>query len=252
VRHLADARLPADRLDAMVNLDMIGRMDHDKVYVMGTESGADWPALLAQTNVAGLHLDTDLYLPMASDHASFQGAHVPAICFFTGLHKDYHRPSDTAEKINAAGAVRVLDLADTVLAGLIGRSEAMAYVPESIVREARVRARGAAASRAAAAVGLVPDFSQVAGRDGCTLIGVGPRSRAYAAGLRRGDRIVEWDGRAIPDVTALERALTTPAPGDVQVKVVRGEETLTFTLPQAEAGAAASQASDHAAAPASR
>jgi Zn-dependent M28 family amino/carboxypeptidase len=96
---------------AMINLDMIGRLRGGTVYVGGTGTGLGFNALVQQ---AGSHvgLNNDLSesgVYGASDHTSFTAKRIPTLFFFTGLHSDYHKPSDTWEKINAAGARRCFE-----------------------------------------------------------------------------------------------------------------------------------------------
>ena len=95
---------------AMVNMDMIGRLREQRLMVQGTGSSALWPRLVEQYSVSmPLHvtLTEDPYLP--TDSTSFYQKGIPTLSFFTGSHSDYHRPGDTADKINAGGEAEVLE-----------------------------------------------------------------------------------------------------------------------------------------------
>ena len=94
----------------MINMDMIGRMKDNRVIVGGSGSSPLWKDLLPRLKPNGLELkfQDDGYGP--SDHASFYAKDIPVLFFFTGVHQDYHRPSDDPDKINLAGANQVLEL----------------------------------------------------------------------------------------------------------------------------------------------
>src|SRR4029077_139796 len=96
----------------MLNMDMIGRLKNDQVFMGGVGTSPNFRAWLEQA-AGPLHLRLDYSDSSAagSDHESFNEKHISILFFFTGLHADYHRPSDTADKINAPGAIRVLSLA---------------------------------------------------------------------------------------------------------------------------------------------
>src|SRR5205823_497308 len=100
--------VPVDRTIAMLNFDMVGRLRDRKLYVGGVESGVGLRALVsAAANAEKLELDLGESPFAPSDHASFYTAGVPVLFFHTGGHDDYHRPGDTADKINAAGMAEV-------------------------------------------------------------------------------------------------------------------------------------------------
>ncbi len=109
--------LPLDQAVAMINMDMIGRIRDGKIFVGGTATGTTLKALMAE--VAPKYPDFKLDLTEqggygSSDHQSFTVAHVPVLFFFSGLHADYHKPSDTWDKIDAASAAGLLQMvADT-------------------------------------------------------------------------------------------------------------------------------------------
>ncbi len=103
--------VPLDQLAAYVNFDMVGRMVDNKLSVQATGSSPVWARLVEQANIAAgfdLQIQQDPYQP--TDVAPFNQAGVPSINFFTGTHADYHKPSDTADKINYEDLDRVVDL----------------------------------------------------------------------------------------------------------------------------------------------
>src|SRR5580765_2142002 len=93
--------IPIDQISAYMNFDMVGRMQNNRLAADGTGSRAAWPRILERANVAaGIDLSTnpDPYQP--TDSASFNLAGLPSLFFTTGSHPDYHRPTDTASKID--------------------------------------------------------------------------------------------------------------------------------------------------------
>ncbi len=109
---LAHPTVPLDHVTAMVNLDMIGRLRKERVEVYGTRTSPGLRRLVSEQNEgANLLLDFHWEMRADSDHWPFYEKGIPAILIHTGLHSDYHRPSDTADKINAAGMREVAQLA---------------------------------------------------------------------------------------------------------------------------------------------
>ncbi len=104
--------LSLEKSVAMLNMDMIGRLRNDRLYVGGVGSSPEFEAKLEELAAAhGLTLSFSFSLENSSDHISFSSKQIPSLFFFTGLHSDYHRPSDDWDKINPAGAERVLRVA---------------------------------------------------------------------------------------------------------------------------------------------
>src|SRR5919202_4334495 len=112
--------VPIDQIAAYLNFDMVGRMQDNKLTVQATGTSPAWPSLLERANVAAgfdLTLAPDPYQP--TDVASFNQAGVPCLTFTTGAHADYHKPSDTADKIDYQDLDRVADFATAIVRRLI-------------------------------------------------------------------------------------------------------------------------------------
>jgi membrane-associated protease RseP (regulator of RpoE activity) len=200
--------VPIDRTVAMLNFDMVGRMRNERLHVGGVESGAGLRALV--TAAAGgtkvdLSLKDEPFGP--SDHTSFYSAGVPVLFFHTGSHDDYHRPGDTADKINAAGMAEVARIGGYV-AEQLGHSPRPAYVKLS------PSARGPRASGAAGGAFLGVAVDGRTGSDGVTLGSVVADSAAARAGLRGGDVIVRLDDRPLASFEDLRQAIAGKRPGD--------------------------------------
>src|SRR5690606_38272 len=123
---------------AMLNLDMIGRLRNDDLWVFGLETGEGLAGVFEDANEA-VGLDLQHNAPAhtvgggASDHASFFIHRIPSVHLFTGVHEDYHGPSDTADKINADGGVRVVELTARVMDRLMTARQAPAFDADAVL-----------------------------------------------------------------------------------------------------------------------
>jgi hypothetical protein len=223
----ADEALPPGRRQAMLNFDMIGRLREDKVIVYGTGTASELPALLEAANAGPRPLVIrpvpDGFGP--SDHTSFYAKGMPVLHFFTDLHEDYHKATDDADKVDAAGTARVIDLAARVLRTL-GDQPA----PLTFLQQAPPVRTGPATPGARPYLGSIPDM---AGGDvpGLRVTGITPGSPADAGGMKAGDIVVELDGKAVTDLDTYTAALYARQPGDTIVIVVRrGSERVTLRV----------------------
>jgi Zn-dependent M28 family amino/carboxypeptidase len=128
--YTAHPLLPIERAVAMLNMDMIGRMRDRKLTVGGASSGAGLRVMLEHL---GERFSLDLQMGEdavygSSDHTAFKARSIPVLFFFTGLHGDYHRPTDTADKVDVKAAARVAEFAGAVALNLAQRSERLAFV----------------------------------------------------------------------------------------------------------------------------
>ncbi len=185
--------LPLSEVAAYVNFDMVGRMRDNKLVAQATGTSPVWPRLLERANVlAGFDLtvQADPYQP--TDVATFNQAGVPSLSFTTGSHVDYHKPSDTADKINYEDLDRVVDLAETIVRGVGAAPEAPQFTrveqPQSRASMAGVRVT----------TGTIPDYATEV--RGLLLGGVVAGGPAERAGLAKGDVIVEIAGQTIANI----------------------------------------------------
>ncbi len=173
-----------DRVAAMINADMVGRLRDNRLVVDGVGTSAGWrPLVDAASQGLGLDLAFGGEGFGASDHASFTAVRVPVAFFFTGVHEDYHRPSDTADKINAEGEERVTTLAARLALGVAQAPERLTFVDAPADPHRGMRG-GFKVS-----LGTIPDYGY-SGK-GLKLDGVRPDGPAARAGLARGDVIVK-------------------------------------------------------------
>ncbi len=215
--------VPLGRTVAMVNFDMVGRMQGNRLAVGGGDSGRGLRDILAAAaQAASATLDVKGTPYHASDHTRFYEAGVPVLFFTTGAHPDYHKPSDTPDRIDADGMAEVARVATRTIERLASDAR------PAYVRLAPPPPRNAAPSGAAgvAFLGIVADARGAA--DGLRISGVVPGTAAAAAGLREGDVIVRLGGRAVERFEDLIGVLRERKPGDtVRLVYLRSGEPHT-------------------------
>jgi Tol biopolymer transport system component/Zn-dependent M28 family amino/carboxypeptidase len=216
---------------AMLNMDMVGRLRGNQLSVLGGETAAEWPRLVPAACARerlGCALGGDGYGP--SDHSPFYAAGVPVLHFFTGAHEDYHKPSDTPDKINAIGGARIAML-------VAGLAREVAAQPQRLTLKTAAAPPPAGDVRSyGASLGTVPDYAGD-GRPGVLIGGVRPQGAAEQAGIRRGDLLIELAGTPIRDVYDFMYVLQRSKPGETVKAVVdragqRLELAVTFGASQ--------------------
>ena len=223
--------VPWEAVVAMFNLDMVGRLRESKLDVQGVGTSPAWKALVESSNA-----DARLKLALLdggfgpSDHSPFYAAKKPVLFALTGAHADYHKPSDTADKIDAEGIVRVVKFMEPVVAAVAAAPERIAYAE---VKGGTPAGSGSRSFRVW--VGGIPDFSEEG--KGVKLSGVTGGSPAEKAGLLAGDTIVKFGDKELRNLYDYTYALQGRKPGDkvnlVVQRVVDGktvEKSLEVTL----------------------
>jgi membrane-associated protease RseP (regulator of RpoE activity) len=210
--------VPIERTVAMINLDMVGRL-RETLVVFGADTGDGFRGHLADSSIP-LAFNKDAIGP--SDHTSFVLKGVPSVHLFTGSHADYHKPTDTAEKLNYEGMGRVADLVEKLAGRIAGARERMAFVkPPAPAAPPAGAPRGTLPY-----LGLVPDYG-FEGK-GVRLSGVSPGSPAEQAGLREGDVILALNGQECADVQAYSGLFFSKRPGEeVALDYERGGKRAT-------------------------
>lgn len=242
--------IPLDKTVAMVNLDMVGRLNKDKeLTVFGTGTSPGFESLV-NSLASDEGMKTNIIFGtqgefFQSDHASFYKKNLPVLFFFTGTHPDYHRPSDDSEKINFGGMAQIADMSELILLDLARRPERPKFVKLGARKPAAVA--GAAAKPAetpaaagsgsgtgrgmsAAYFGSRPSYGDNSGQ-GVKLDGVSEGGPAEKAGLKEGDVIIKFAGKDVKDLDTYMAAMGDKKPGDtVDVVVKRGEKEMTFKV----------------------
>jgi aminopeptidase YwaD len=251
--------VPLQNTVAMINMDMIGRETQKKLIVGGVGTAQEWRAMIdaknvvptatASLNVPGvgsanlavnlpvnvnlngqpvvapaknfeLTLNEDGFGP--SDHSSFYAKQVPVLFFWTGTHNDYHKPSDTYEKINYEGEARILSFVASIVRD-IDRSDAR---PKFTVAKSDSQGRSTGFR---VYLGTIPNYAD--SNDGLTLDGVREESPAAKAGLKAGDKIVKMAGRDVKNVYDYTQALSEMKAGqEYEVELMRAGQRMTLKI----------------------
>jgi hypothetical protein len=224
--HFVDAPpRPLESAEAMVNMDMVGRLKDRKLVVMGSGTAEELPALLAAVNRPfglELRLSGDGFGP--SDHSSFYKRKIPVAALFTGAHADYHKPSDTWEKVSPGSLWTVAEFARALTESLDAR-------PRLTFRQAPgdTAQRSLRGSGYGAYLGTIPDYTQTEG--GVRLSGVREGAPAHKAGLQEGDVIVKFDGVKVDNIYDYTYALRSRKPGQaVRVTIERAGKPMDLVV----------------------
>ena len=245
---------------AMINMDMIGRLKDKNLIVGGVGTAQEWRSMVEADNslqgmtvtvnatgvqaplpntfpiVVGangrpivtmdpakhfnLTLNEDGYGP--SDHSSFYARQVPVLFFWTGTHNDYHKPSDTADKINYEGEARIVSFVERIIRDLDKSDKRPTYAVAK--SESQGRSGGFRIY-----LGTIPNYAE--SNDGLRLDGVRDDSPASKAGLKAGDKIVKMAGHEVKNVYDYTYALGEMKAGqEYEVEIIRGNEKLTFKI----------------------
>lgn len=215
--------VPIEEVVTMINMDMIGRLnDKNDLIVYGTGTSSIWKDKLSETNTYHFNLTFNDEGFGPSDHSSFYGKQIPVLFFFTGTHSDYHKPSDTADKINAEGQEKILNFIYDVAKEIVQKDNRPDYI--AVARQDRGRM-----TTGRVWVGTIPDFAGEV--DGYKLGGVTDGSPADKAGLKAGDIITTFGGKKISNIYDFTYAIGSYVPGDkVEVLVLRGDEELKIEI----------------------
>jgi hypothetical protein len=253
--------VPLANTVAMINMDMIGRMKNKTLTVGGIGTAEEWRSMIESANLlqgmtvsttAGsphgsspgvgvpivvaangqpvvnsdpakqftLTLNSDGYGP--SDHSSFYAKQVPVLFFWTGTHEDYHKPSDTADKINYDDESRIISVVSRVIQSVDAADKKPTYTLAKT--EATGRSTGFRVY-----LGTIPNYADT--NEGLLLDGVRDDSPAAKAGLKAGDRIVKLAGRDVRNVYDYTYALGEMKAGqEYEVEVMRAGERLKLKL----------------------
>jgi hypothetical protein len=229
--------LPIAQTVAMLNMDMIGRLEGRTLVVEGVGTAEEWMDVLRAANQStarplSIATTPDGFGP--SDHSSFYGEGLPVLHFFSNTHVDYHRPSDDWEKVDIEGLGQIVDLVSEVafdVAGVTGsdRRIALTHVePDLAAAHGQDPSSSTTGGGYGPYLGTIPDMVPV--DSGLRLTGVREGSPAADAGIRGGDVVVEFSGREIGDIYTYTYALQDHEPGDaVEIVVLRDGERLTLT-----------------------
>jgi hypothetical protein len=216
---------------AMVNLDMVGRLVADpktqkeKLIVEGLGTGKDFNKVIDRLNQGFLNPGFGLVKKQGgtgpSDHDSFYRQKIPVFFFWTGMHKDYHKPSDTSDKINVAGMARIADLAEKLIADLAARPDRPEYV--------KIGTDFKSGPGKMPRLGIMPNYEEE--KEGVLVAGVSDGGPAAKGGLKVGDQIVEIAGKPIRSINTYMAVMGEQQRGRaIEVGVIRNGKKMTLKV----------------------
>lgn len=237
---------PLDKTVAMINLDMVGRLKDNRLTVGGIGTSTEWKSLVeaknsAEATITGgpgrveittsalnrfdLALNEDGFGP--SDHSSFYGKNIPVLFLFTGTHLDYHKPSDTSDRINYTGTAQIVGYVAAITKAVDENPSRPTYTV------AKAPANTGARTGFSISLGTIPTYAD--STDGMLLDGVRENSPASRAGLKAGDKLIRLAGKDIKNVYDYTAVMGEMKPDvEYEVVVVRGSETLTMKITPAK------------------
>jgi C-terminal processing protease CtpA/Prc len=210
-------------VEAYINFDMVGRLKDNKLMAQGLGSSSAWKKMLEKKNVvAGFNLimQDDPYVP--TDAMSLYQAGVPVLALFTGIHDDYHRPSDDADKLDYAGMERIAKLAQGIIEELL-KGDAIDYLKVEMSKSM------GSTKGFSVYLGTIPDY--VAEVEGVKLSGVRPGAPAEKAGLKEGDIIIKLAGKDIKNVYDYTYVLGELQPDKtVEIIILRDKQEISLKI----------------------
>jgi hypothetical protein len=223
--------LPIENAIAMINMDMIGRVNGSRLYIGGTGTGSTFEPMLKEIAARyPFKIDFSPEGYSSSDHTSFVAKSIPVLFFFSGLHGDYHKPSDTWDKVSGPASAQVVNFVADVAERLITADQR----PQFVKVEIGPHSGGAIPSGGGGYgpyFGSIPDFAPV--EKGVKFSDVRPGSPAAKAGLKGGDILIGFGEKPINNLYDFTYALQSSKVGDVvTVKYLRDgtEHTAQVTL----------------------
>ncbi len=217
--------LKNEQVQAMINLDMVGRMRNDELAIGGTATAKDFMADLRPVfEASGLTIRADPSGRGPSDHASFYRAGIPVLFLFTGSHDDYHKPTDHGYTVNPQGAARVVALTDSLLKMMATRPGKFEFTSTDGI------ATSGRSSGSKVRFGVMPGYGE-SDEEGVKVEGVSADTSAAEAGILAGDLLIGWGESALTGPADLMARLREQKPGDVvKVKLKRGTNELVVDV----------------------
>jgi hypothetical protein len=227
--YVRNPRFPLEKTVAMVNLDMVGRLTDNALTVYGTGTADSFDAMIDRLNEKSqFALDKQPAGFGPSDHSSFYEVEIPVFHFFTGLHNDYHRPSDDFETVNIEGMARIADMVTSVVSEISTASKRPSLIKNSAVAQVgRTNRRGPAR----VVIGVMMDQESEAAK----IKEVNADGPAAKAGMLAEDVIIQIGDQDVASFAEMRAAMRGMRAGDVvKITVQRGEDTVELNVTLAD------------------
>ena len=210
-------------IDYMINMDMVGRLNDSTrtITVGGFGTSPTWSKIIINDPKAAFSIKIDSSGTGPSDHTSFYRKDIPVLFFFTGLHSDYHKPTDDAVKINYTGEFRIVKY----IYGVVEKTSAENKLVFTKTREQQT----GTSTRFSVSMGIMPDYTYSG--SGVRVDGVSDGRPAQKAGLKTGDIVTQLGDYKVSSMETYMQALSKFKKGDAaRVIVKRGTEELKFDI----------------------
>ncbi|HEX2968736.1 MAG TPA: M20/M25/M40 family metallo-hydrolase [Bacteroidales bacterium] len=222
---VSDPHLDLSKVNAMVNFDMVGRLNEDKtLQISGVGTAAGLKNLVlskADTSELKLALSDEGYGP--SDHSSFYGKDIPVLFFFTGAHEDYHTPEDTYDAINYDGMIKISDLIFDIVYQLVNSDSTLSFREAGPKTPSATRMKGVT-------LGIMPDFAGVV-KNGLRADFVTPGRPAAVGGMKKGDIIISIEGKPVNNIEDYMFRMQQVKKGQtITVEVLRNDKKLGLLI----------------------
>jgi aminopeptidase YwaD len=205
------------KVNYMLNFDMIGRVDNRKITLIGTGTSPLWESTIDSWESEALDIQKSPGGVGGSDHTHFYLKNIPVLFFFSGIHDDYHKPSDTPDKVNFDGMIDVLSLAYYLLEEMDGQDK-LVFSSTPVTSRGRARTEGVT-------LGLMPDFGWSG--EGLKVQAVIQERPAQKSGIKDGDVIIQIGTLRVRDMDSYMNALSSLQPNQkVIVKVLRDSKEI--------------------------
>ena len=215
-----------DRIDAMINIDTVGQLTDNRLYISGVGTADAFASFVEKANTDGLDLSLTRGGWSGSDHMSFNTREIPVLFIFGGAYPQYNRPTDDWPTLDITALASVARYADRLVGLVRGEPGDM---PWKMIAEKNLREDEGEGQNRDTWFGSLPDFTEEVA--GYKLAGVFDDSPAAKAGLQKGDVLIRFGSAPVEDLATFTRAMRSYAPGDlVEVKVERDGRVLNFTV----------------------
>ena len=226
-------KYPADKILANLNFDTVGRLFENKIMILNGNSAKEWKFIFMGTEyTTGISAEIITQELDASDQVSFIEKGIPAIQFFSGPNEDYHKPSDTIDKIDQDGLVKIATVGKEVVVYLAERKDLMNFTGTVSENKKESKDNSPKEGRSVS-TGTMPDFAYSG--EGVKVGAVSEGSPGEKAGLLKGDIIKKLDGKEIKTLRDYSNLLKEHSPGDIiSLELERDGEIININLQLSE------------------
>ncbi|OHC04104.1 MAG: peptidase M28 [Planctomycetes bacterium RIFCSPLOWO2_12_FULL_40_19] len=221
-------KYPASKTMAMINIDTVGQLGEDALTIFGTHSAREWVHILRGSGyVTGVPIKQSTLDTGNGDEKSFLDAGVPSVHFFSGARDNYHRPTDTADRIDTAGLVKTAAVLKEVVEYLAARPEPLTSTLTG-AKDSPAEQKKSLHTKRQVVLGTVPDFAYTG--KGVRLDGVMPDTPAVEAGLQEGDVVTRIGDTVIEDLQTFSAVLKALQAGsEITIVFMRDNVELSVT-----------------------